>query len=150
MITDAGHGQERRARQPVWSGLITHGLAARVSPDRRQPTLRAIKAIHTAIFVSIAGLVAAVAWDGARRDPRGRTAAAAAIAIAESVVYASNNRVCPLTTLAEELGAEDGSVTDLFLPDAVSRLIPAVAGTALVVGLALNLRAMRRDRKTSR
>ena len=45
---------------------------------------------------------------------------------------------------------EDGSVTDLFLPDAVSRLIPAVAGTALGVGLALNLRAMRRDRKTSR
>ena len=143
-------GTDQRVRQPVWSGLFTHGLAARVPQPVRPLALAAIKAIHTVIFVSIATLVAAVAWDGVRAHPRRRTAFAAAVAIAESTVYASNNRVCPLTPLAEELGAESGSVTDIFLPEPISRLIPAVAGSALGVGLALNVRAMRREDSTSR
>ena len=110
-------GADRRVRQPVWSGLFTHGLAARVPQPARPLALTSIKAIHTVIFVSIAGLVAAVAWDGVRGLPRRRTAFAAAVALAESLVYASNNRVCPLTPLAEELGAASGSVTDIFLPE---------------------------------
>jgi hypothetical protein len=143
-------GLDRRVRQPVWSGLFTHGLAARIPPPVRPLALTMIKAIHTVIFASIAALVAAVAWDGVRGLPRRRTAFAAAVAIAESIVYASNNRVCPLTPLAEELGAANGSVTDMFLPEAVSRLIPAVAGSALGVGLVLNIRALQREDSTSR
>ena len=141
---------DRRVRQPVWSGLFTHGLAGRIPRPVWPLALTSIKAIHTVIFVSIASLVAAVAWDGLRGHPRRRTAFAAAVSIAESAVYASNNRVCPLTPLAEELGAENGSVTDIFLPEAVSRLIPAVAGTALGVGVILNVRAWRRDLETTR
>ena len=148
MIPD--RGADPRVRQPVWSGLFTHGLAARVPRPARPLALVSIKAIHTVIFVSIAGLVACVFWDGVRGHPRQRTAFAAAVAIAESAVYASNNRVCPLSPLAEELGAESGSVTDIFLPAPVSRLIPSVAGSALGVGLALNVRALRREDSTSR
>ena len=68
------------------------------------------------------------------------------MAVAESAVFASNNGVCPLTPLAEELGAESGSVTDIFLPDWISERIPLFGSATLVVGLVLNLRARARGR----
>ncbi|MGH2357012.1 MAG: hypothetical protein ACRDGJ_03240, partial [Candidatus Limnocylindria bacterium] len=55
--------------------------------------------------------------------------------------YVSNNQVCPLTPLAEEIGAERGSVVDNFLPDWAARRIPIVAGSAALLALFLNLRA---------
>ena len=68
------------------------------------------------------------------------------MALAETVVFASNNQVCPLTPLAEELGAASGSVTDIYLPGWLSRRIPVFSGTTLVVGLVLNVRAWRTTR----
>ena len=128
----------------MWSGVVTRPLAARI-PDHRRPTaLRAIKATHTAIFFSVAGLILLFAWDGVRGRPRRRTAIAAGIALSESVIFASNNLVCPLTPLAEELGASSGSVTDIYLPDWLSRRIPLVGGSVLALGLVLNLRAVGR------
>ena len=76
--------------------------------------------------------------------PRRRTAIAGGVVPAESALYVSNNQVCPLTPLAEEFGAERGSVVDLFLPAAVARQIPAVAGSAAVLALVLNIRALAR------
>lgn len=46
------------------------------------------------------------------------------MALLESAVDASSNEVCPLTPLAEALGANRGSVTDIFLPDRYSQRIP--------------------------
>jgi hypothetical protein len=130
------------ARRPVWSGAITRPLGARI-PDRwRAPAVRAIKAAHTAVFFSVASLILLFAWDGLRHRPRRRTAIAAGIALSESVVFASNNLVCPLTPLAEQLGASSGSVTDIYLPDWLSRRIPLVGGSVLALGLVLNLRAV--------
>ena len=118
---------------------------AKLTPDSARPAvLVVIKAIHTAIFFGVAAQIAVIAWDGLRQRPRRRTALAFAIAIGESAVYASNNQVCPLTPLAEQLGATDGSVTDIFLPDRISRRIPLVGGSALLLGVALNLLAWRR------
>jgi hypothetical protein len=129
------------ARGPIWSEALTAPLASRIPVRSRPAVLRIIKAIHTAIFISIAGLIVIVAGDGLRRRPGRRSAAAAAIALAETAVFASNNLVCPLTTLAEELGSSHGTVTDIFLPDWMSRRVPLVSGLVLVVGLFLNLRA---------
>ena len=64
--------------------------------------------------------------------------------LAESAIFVSNNNVCPLTPLAEELGAERGSVVDMFLPAPVAERIPRVAGSAALLALALNLRALTR------
>ncbi len=133
-------------REPAWSGSLTRSLAERVPPERRAATLRAIKTFHTAAFVSIAALIVLAAADGVRGRPRRRTAAALAVALGESALYGSNNQVCPLTPLAEELGAASGSVTDLYLPDWLSRRIPAIFGTILAVGFALDLRAWRTER----
>jgi hypothetical protein len=129
-------------RRPIWSGPLTGRIAARIPDRSRNGALAAIKAAHTAIFVSIAGLIAVFVWDGVRQQPRRRTAVALGVILAESAIYASNNQVCPLTPLAEELGAERGSVADIFLPDWFSRRIPLVSGGALLVGLGLNARAL--------
>ncbi len=130
-------------RTPVWSLALTRPLAGHVPAGARPAVVGAIKAVHTAIFFSVAGLILVVAWDGVRGHPRRRTAIAAGVALAEAAIFASNNGVCPLTPLAEELGASSGSVTDIFLPDWFSRRIPLVSGTLLVLGLVLNLRAAR-------
>jgi hypothetical protein len=133
-----------RTREASWSTAITVPLAVRTPQAARPAVLALIKAIHTAIFAAVAAQIAVVVWDGIRQRPGRRTAVALAVALGESAVYASNNQVCPLTPLAEELGARDGSVTDIFLPETISRWIPLVGGSALVLGLGMNLRALLR------
>lgn len=95
-----------------------------------------IKTVHTAIFgvelASIGWLV--VTGLRGRRD---RTVALAAGTVAiEAGVFRAHDRVCPITPLAERLGAARGGVSDIFLPDVVARTIP-IWSTALVVLAAL-------------
>jgi hypothetical protein len=116
-------------------------LARLIPLARRSQALSAIRAIHTAIFFSIAGAILLTLWDGVRGRPRRRTALAGGVVLAESALFASNNQVCPLTPLAEELGAERGSVVDIFLPSWAASRIPVVAGGAALLALVLNLRA---------
>ena len=127
-------------REPFWSGPFTAPLAERVPADRRPAVVVLIKSVHTAIFVSIAGLILRFTWDGVRGRTGQGSAVAAGVALVETAVYLSNNQVCPLTPLAEELGAESGTVTDIFLPDRLSRRIPVIFGGILAIGLAVNLR----------
>jgi hypothetical protein len=129
-------------RTPAWSQHLTRPAARLIPGQWRPATLVAIKAIHTLIFASVGSTILLFVWDGLRGRPRRRTAYAMGVALGEAAVYVSNNQVCPLTPLAEELGAESGSVVDIFLPDRVARRIPVVSSAALVVGLALNLRAL--------
>jgi hypothetical protein len=101
----------------VWSGVLTTRLAAFVPECHRSTALSLIKALHTVIFASVGSAIGLFVWDGLRRRPGRRAAIALGIVLTESAVYASNNQVCPLTPLAEKLGAERGSVADIFLPD---------------------------------
>jgi hypothetical protein len=130
-------------RHPVWSQIFTRPLA-RIVPDVwRSPVVAGIKGLHTALFIGIGGAIVLFVWDGLRGRPGRRSATAFGIALVESLVYVSNNQVCPFTPLAEELGAENGAVADLFLPDWASRRIPVVSSGAVLVGILLNLRALR-------
>jgi hypothetical protein len=43
-----------------------------------------------------------------------------------SCVFAGNGFRCPLTRVAERLGAEHGSVTDIYLPRWFARNLPAI------------------------
>ena len=131
-----------KSRQPAWSGVITAPLSDLIPSDRRDEALAVIKAIHTAIFASVAGAIVIALWDGMEGRPRRRTAIAGGMVVAETAIYVSNNQVCPLTPLAEELGAARGSVVDIFLPSWAARRIPLVAGTAALLALALNVRAV--------
>ncbi len=113
-------------------------------PRTRQWLLAGVKTVHTAAFLVIAGAIAAIVVDGLRGRPSRRTAAATAVALTECAVFAANGFVCPLTPLAEEFGAERGSVTDIFLPDWLARNLTWISTPILVLGLALNLRALGR------
>ena len=132
-------------RTPAWSQLLTEPAGRALPAEWRPAALWSIKAIHTALFASIGAAIALFVWDGVRGRPRRRTAYALGIALGETAIYVSNNQVCPLTPLAEELGAESGSVVDIFLPDSLARRIPLVGGSALLLGVALNLRSVLRN-----
>jgi hypothetical protein len=125
-------------RRPLWSDALTASLAAVIPAGRRPVALRTIKAIHTTAFAVIGGAILLFTWDGLTRRRGRRARVAAAIGIAESIVFASNNLVCPLTPLAEQLGAESGSVTDIYLPDWISARVPLIGGSTLALGLVLH------------
>ena len=131
-------------RQPTWSAYLTRPTARWIPESCRGTALTAVKGVHTAIFLSVFAAVVLALWDGLRGIPSKRTAIAGGVVLAESALYVSNNQVCPLTPLAEEFGAARGSVVDLFLPAAVARQIPLVAGGAAGLALILNLRALAR------
>ena len=101
-----------------------------------------IKVIHAAAFLVIAASGQVVFWDGVLARPSRRTGVAGAIVLADSAVFAANGFVCPLTPLAERLGARRGSVSDIFLPDVVARNLTWITGLLMAAGLALNGRAL--------
>lgn len=131
-------------RSPAWSQHLTAPALRLIPVARRSSALTLIKAIHTLAFATIGATIVLFVWDGLRARPRRRTGYAMGVAIAEAAVYVSNNQVCPLTPLAEDLGADSGSVVDIFLPESIARRIPVVSVTALGIGLGLNLRALLR------
>lgn len=133
------------SRQPAWSDVLTRPLVRLIPASAGGQALIAIKAIHTALFFSIAAALGLTLWDGVRGRPSRRTAIAGGVVAVETVTYLSNNRVCPLTPLAELFGATRGSVVDMFLPAAVARRIPLVAGSAALLSIGLNVRALLRS-----
>ena len=123
---------------------MTVPLAAVIPAGRRTLAVRAIKAFHTAAFVAISGAILVFTWEGMRGRRGPAVNAAAAIALGETVIYASNNQVCPLTPLAEQLGSSRGSVTDIYLPAWISERIPVFGGSVLLIGVIAHVAAWRR------
>ena len=113
-----------------------------MTTGRHPAAVTALKATHTVIF---AGELSAIVWlvvSGllGRRD---RTVGLAAAAVAgEVAVFLANDGVCPITPLTERLGAAHGSVSDIFLPDAVARTIPLWSTVLLVIAGLLHARAL--------
>jgi hypothetical protein len=112
---------------------------------RQRFTLAAIKGIHTVVFFVIATCGLLVFYDGLRGRPGRRTSAALAVSLTEVAVFVGNGLVCPLTPLAERYGARRGSVSDIFLPDVVARNLTWSGSTILAIGIALNVRAIKRQ-----
>jgi len=111
-----------------------------------RPLLVAIRTVHSAIFLVELGSILWLLVTGlaGRRD---RTVAVAAGLVAvESAVFVLNDRVCPLTPLAERHGAVRGGVSDIFLPDVVARTIPLWSSALIAIAFALHLRAWLRAR----
>jgi hypothetical protein len=100
------------------------------------PTIAAIKAVHTAIFLGLLSCVLHVTYSGLRgRITRGTRRSLVAVG-AEALVFGLSGRRCPLTAVVEDLGAEHGQVTDLFLPHWVADHIFEISATLLGVGAA--------------
>ncbi len=118
-----------------------------MAPHR--PALTAIKLVHTLAWFSIESCMLYVLYAGfARRSDR-RVVVAAAVVGGESLIFAANGFRCPLTDVAESLGAEDGSVTDIFLPRWFARNLPAIHVPLIVMAALLHGRNLRERRATA-
>lgn len=105
--------------------------------------LTVIKVVHTLAWFSIESCMLYVLYAGfARRSDR-RAAIAAGVVAGESLVYTANGFRCPLTGVAEHLGAQRGSVTDLYLPQWLARNLPAIDAPLIVLATFLHGRNLR-------
>ena len=111
---------------------------------RERSALVAVKSIHTLAWFSIEACVVYLLVAGFAGRTDRRAAVAAAVVGGESLLFAANGFRCPLTDVAESLGAEDGSVTDIFLPRWFARNLPAIHVPLLLLMAYLHGRNLRR------
>ncbi|HYN02704.1 MAG TPA: hypothetical protein VE359_09685 [Vicinamibacteria bacterium] len=98
-------------------------------------TILHVKLIHTVIFWLLSACVLYVLFSGVADDITTWTWVAVGLVLLESVVLAAAGWTCPLTILAERLGAARGSVTDIFLPKWFADRIFPICGTTFGVAL---------------
>ena len=109
-------------------------------PSGSRVAITVIKIIHTLAWFSIESCMAYLLYAGfAKRSDR-QAATTAAVVTGESLLFAANRWRCPLTQLAERLGAEQGSVTDIYLPDWFARNLPAIHVPLIVLAIVLHAR----------
>jgi hypothetical protein len=113
--------------------------------DHRR-ALVVVKTLHTIVWAFVeAAMLYLLASGAAGRSDR-RAGVAAAMVGAESLVFLANGARCPLTALAETLGAEDGSVTDIYLPGWLARSLPVLHVPLIVMAGWLHWRNVRDGR----
>ncbi len=105
------------------------------NPSER--ALFSIKAVHTAIFIYMSASVFYILYSGLKNRVTTATKLAVLSVLLEGVALLVNDGRCPLTTLAEDLGAEKGSVTDIFLPSWLAARIFSIFTPIFVFGLGL-------------
>ncbi|MDQ6603094.1 MAG: hypothetical protein M3Z19_10235 [Chloroflexota bacterium] len=109
--------------------------AAAMTETGRPIALVVVKAVHTLIFFSMSWAVLYTLYSGLTNRVTRKTGMAVAAVLGEGIVFARNGSRCPLTKVAEGLGAVNGTVGDIFLPQWFARRIPAVSSTLMGVGL---------------
>jgi hypothetical protein len=109
--------------------------------------LLAVKSVHSAVFAVELGAILWLLGSGVlgRRDRS--VAIAGAMVVGEAAVFIANRGVCPLTPLAEEYGAADGRVSDIFLPDVLARTIPYWSTALIATAAGLHARSWRMARR---
>jgi hypothetical protein len=110
----------------------------------RSGAVTAIKAIHSLIFFVLQTSICYLVYKGLRGETDRKAVAVTAVVGAECVIYAGNRFRCPLTALAEDLGAESGSVTDIFLPKWLAANVARIYCPLFVLALFLHGRNLRR------
>lgn len=112
--------------------------------------IKVTKAVHNLAWFSIESCVLYLVYAGFAGRSGRRAAIAASVVAGESLVFAANGFRCPLTDIAERLGAEHGSVTDAYLPSRVARSLPAIHAPLLLTAAYLHRRNIRRGTPTAR
>jgi hypothetical protein len=117
---------------------------------RHRAGLTVVKTVHTAAWFSIESCVGYVLYAGLVGRTDRRVAVAAGVVAAEVLVFAGNGFRCPLTDVAERLGAEDGSVTDIYLPKWVAHNLPGIHVPLLALAAYLHGRNLARRGSSAR
>ncbi len=100
-------------------------------------TIVHIKVVHTLIFAVLSACVLLVVYSGVMNRITGWTWAAVVLVFVESAVLVAFDWKCPLTILAERLGASQGAVVDIFLPKWFADRIFPLCGGAFLIGCAV-------------
>ena len=100
-------------------------------------TIFRIKLVHTLIFWILSACVVYLLFSAVADRLNRWTWVAAGLLATESIVLGASGWTCPLTILAERLGAERGSVTDIFLPKWFADRIFPICGTMFVASLVI-------------
>ena len=108
--------------------------------------LVAVKAVHTLAWFSIEACMVYLLYAGFAKRTDRRAAIAAIVVGGETFVFAANGFRCPLTDVAESLGAESGSVTDIYLPRWFAHNLSAIHVPLIVLAVYLHTRNLRRRR----
>jgi hypothetical protein len=114
-------------------------------PIHAGAALVAVKAVHTLAWFSIEACMLYLLYAGFARKTDRRAAIAAAVVGGETLIFAANGFRCPLTDVAESLGAESGSVTDIYLPGWLARNLPAIHVPLIVLAVYLHGRNLRHN-----
>ena len=109
-----------------------------------------VKVIHTAAWFSIESCVAYLLYAGLTGRTDRWTAIAAGVVVGESALFTANRFRCPLTEVSQWLGAESGSVTELYLPKWFAHNLPAIHVPLLVLIAFVHGRAVLRHRALRR
>jgi hypothetical protein len=111
---------------------------------RNGRALVVINTVHTFAWFTIEACMVylLVAGFAGRSDRRAGTAAV--VVGGECALFAANGFRCPLTDVAESLGAESGSITDIYLPKWFAHRLPAIHVPLLAVAVFLHARNLRR------
>jgi hypothetical protein len=133
-------------RRPALAG---DGAACQACAQPRHAAIAAVKAVHTLAWLSVEACVVYALYAGFAGRTGRRAAAAGAVVAGEALLFAGNGFRCPLTELAGRLGAQSGSVTDMFLPKRVARNLPAIHAPLLVLTVYLHARNLRRSRSAA-
>jgi hypothetical protein len=107
--------------------------------------LTTVKTVHTLAWFSIESCMLYVLYTGLTGRSGRRAAIAASIVAGESLIFAANGFRCPLTDMAERLGAERGSVTDIYLPRWFAHNLPAIHAPLILLAAFLHRRNIRRQ-----
>ena len=105
-----------------------------------------VKAVHTLAWFSIEACMVYLLYAGFAKRTDRRAAIAASVVGGECFVFAANGFRCPLTDVAKSLGAESGSVTDIYLPRWFAHNLPAIHVPLIVLAVYLHTRNLRRRR----
>ena len=114
------------------------------SPRHRNVALHVVKGAHTVVFLALGAGVLETLRAGICQRPSRATGLAIVATFGEGVVLLASGNRCPLTGLAEELGAADGRVSDIFLPAWFARRIPSIFATLFGFGLGRLIEAQAR------
>jgi hypothetical protein len=102
-------------------------------------TILQVKLVHTGIFAVLSVCVLYIFISGVFNRITGWTWGALSAVFIEGLVLAASGGRCPLTQVAERLGAADGAVADIFLPKWLADRIFPICGTIAAIGCSLIL-----------
>jgi len=96
-----------------------------------------IRVVHTAIFLLLSALLAALLYEVVADRLTSLTWIAVTLFTVEGIVLMLSGWKCPLTAYAESLGADHGQVTDIILPKWLADRVFILYGGAFAIAILL-------------